>query len=132
MIGGEQACGLAFIRLSDERDTAVGRKSVDAAILVGGEQDLALQREHVVHVLFLGRPERLDGVVGIDAIEGRLLDAAHIDNGVELRADLGSRGHRGRLHGLRIGRLDLVAGAGLRFDGDGGGGGGHAAAALAL
>ena len=44
-------------------DAAVGRQAVDAAVLVGGKQNLLFERQQVVDVLFLGTPQRLDGVI---------------------------------------------------------------------
>ena len=123
VFGRQQPGGLALVGLGDEGDAPVGRETVNAAVLVGRKENLALQREHVVDVLFLGAPQRFDGVIGVDAVDRGLLDAAHIHHGVELRGDLGGRGGGGRL-GLHFGGLDIAARAGLGFHCDGSGGGG--------
>ena len=101
----QQARGLAFVGLRDQRDAAVGREAVDAAVLIGGEEDLLFQREHVVDVLFLRTPQRLDGVVGIDAVERAIFSTPLTSTtGSELRADLrrGSGDGGGRLRRFGI------------------------------
>ena len=117
----EQARGLAFIRLGDQRHAAIWRESVDPPILVGGEENLLLEGQQVVDVFFLGTPQGFDGVIGVDAVDGALIDAADIHHWSELGADLGSGGGRGAGLGLRrlggVGRFDFGC---LCFDGDAG------------
>ena len=88
MLAGQQPGGLALIGLGHQRDAAVWREAVDAAVLIGGEENLLFERQEVVDVFFLGAPQGFDGVVGIDAVDGALLDAADIHHRGELRADL--------------------------------------------
>ena len=121
VIAREQARGLAFIGLGDQRHAAIGREAVDPAILVGGEENLLLERQQIVDVFFLGTPQGLDGVIRVDAVDGALLDAADIHHRSELRADLGGGGGRGAGLGLLrlggVGRFDFGR---LGFHGDGG------------
>src|SRR5262249_28284198 len=116
----EEADGLAFVGLGDERDAAIGREAVDAAVLIGGEENLLLEREDVIDVFVLGGPEGFDGVVGVDAVDGALIDSRGFGERAQGGGDLRGGGGSGGLLDLRlsrIGRLDL--GGGAAFDGDG-------------
>jgi hypothetical protein len=77
-------------------DAAVRRQAVDAAVIVGGEKNLVFERQQIVDVLLFGTPQRLDGVIRVDAIDGGFVDAAHVHHGRELSAHLRS-GNRERL-----------------------------------
>src|SRR5580700_5571601 len=73
--GGKKAGGFAFVGLQNQGNLAIVREAVDAAVGVGGKQELVGQRQQVVGVFFLRTPKCLDGVVGVDAIDGGAVHA---------------------------------------------------------
>ena len=85
---GQKASRFGLIGLGEQRHLSVWRQPIDAARAVGRKHDLAVGREHIVYILFLGAPERLNGVVGIDPVQRRLLDSAQIEYRTELRLRL--------------------------------------------
>ena len=115
--GRQQARGLALAGLGDQGEAQVRRQPVDAAVLVGGKEHLVRQRQQIVGVFLFGTPEGLHGVVGIDAIDGRLVDAAGVRDLRRRRIDLGH--YRRLCLRLGFGRLDFAACLGLDRDGGG-------------
>ena len=113
---GQQPRGFRFVGLSDQRDFAIRRQTVDAATAIGGEQDMAGRRQQVVDVLFLRAPQRLHRVIGIDAIQRRFLDARYIEH----RSGRGC--YSGRLSRLGRGgilrRFHIGSGLGVGSHGD--------------
>ncbi len=57
MIGGQELHGLAFVGLGEQGDAAIGREAIDAAILIGGKDELLFESEEVVRVFVLGCPK---------------------------------------------------------------------------
>src|SRR5262249_43210000 len=106
VIAGQQADSFAFVGLRDQRNPPVGGEAVDAAVLICGEENLFFEREEVVNVFVFRTPERLDGVVRVDAIDGALFDPAGFRDRRQRRGDLWRRrGCRGRLCGRRLRRI---------------------------
>ncbi len=64
----------------DERELAGGVEAIDAAVDVSSEDQFPIDGEKVIDVLFLGTPQSLDSVVGVDLIDGGTFDAGDIDH----------------------------------------------------
>ena len=80
----EQPRSLAFVGLGQQRHLAIRRQPVDPAARIGRKDKLTTRSRQVVHILVLGTPQSLHGVVQPDFVNRRFLDPGEIGDRREL------------------------------------------------